>query len=102
MMARSIGVYALQEVLTMGTCEIRFPGYDARREVGWIRWELFLHRHVRDVLPTTHPDTVCVVYDGDAEPVAWATTLRLAGFPTPIFAATVDREVHDAPSDAAA
>ena len=32
--------------------EMRFPGFDARSNLGPIRWELFLHRDVRDVVPT--------------------------------------------------
>lgn len=69
----------------MSKCTIRFPGYDAGSNRGLIRWELFLHRDVRDVLRTARDDTLCVVYRGNADPTAWAATLNQAGFPTPYF-----------------
>ena len=51
----------------MKNCKMRVPGYDARAQRGWIRWELFLHDEVRDVLPTPRDDTLCVVYRGEPE-----------------------------------
>ncbi|HWF51859.1 MAG TPA: hypothetical protein VG294_14565 [Solirubrobacteraceae bacterium] len=62
-----------------------FSDYDARSHRGEIRWELFLHREVKDVLITPHDDTLCVVYSGDPDPIEWAATLNQAGFPTPQF-----------------
>ncbi len=69
----------------MSNCEMRFLGYDARSHRGWIRWELFLHRDVRDVLLTSRDDTLCVVYRGDPDPLGWAATLKEAGFPASRF-----------------
>ena len=75
----------------MQTCEMRFPGYDARAQRGLIRWELFLHPEVRDVLLTAREDTLCVVYRGDPQPGAWSATLVDAGFPQPAFGAADPR-----------
>jgi hypothetical protein len=69
----------------MSSCEMSFSDYDARFHRGEIRWELFLHREVKDVLLTPHADTLCVVYSGDPDPIGWAATLNQAGFPTPQF-----------------
>jgi hypothetical protein len=69
----------------MSSCEMSFPDYDARSNRGEIRWELFLHREVKDVLLTPHDDTLWVVYSGDPDPIEWAATLNQAGFPTPQF-----------------
>lgn len=69
----------------MNTCEMRFPGFDAASERGPIRWSLFLHHEVRDVLLTPRADTLAVVYRGPARPEAWAATLREDGFPEPVF-----------------
>jgi hypothetical protein len=71
--------------LTVNSCDIRFPGFDARSARGPIRWELFLDRDVRDVLVTQRPDTLRIVYRGDPDPVTWAAALRSAGFPEPVF-----------------
>jgi hypothetical protein len=68
---------------------MRFPHYDARTNRGQIRWELFLHQEVRDVLFTSRQDTLSVVFRGPMNPAAWATTLTEAGFPVPVFAAAV-------------
>src|SRR6202012_5499094 len=54
--------------LTMKSCKMRVPGYDARAQRGWIRWELFVHDEVRDVLPTPRDDILCVVYRGEPDP----------------------------------
>lgn len=63
--------------------ELRFPGFDAGGERDWIRWELFLHHEVRDVLRTRWSDTLLVLHRGTANPEAWSATLRAAGFPAP-------------------
>ena len=68
----------------MDSCLMRFPDYDARSNRGLIRWELFLHPEVRDVLLTSRRDTLCVVYRGAMDPTRWAATLSRAGFPTPV------------------
>jgi hypothetical protein len=78
-----------------------FPGYDARSHLGLIRWELFLHWEVRDVLPTASADTLCVVYRGEPDPIGWATTLNAAGFPTPRFGGGRGGVIRDS-GDAAA
>jgi hypothetical protein len=68
----------------VNTCELRFPaGYDAADRRGLIRWQLFLHRDVRDVLPTSRPDTLRVLHRGDADLPAWTASLAEEGFPAP-------------------
>jgi hypothetical protein len=69
----------------VNTCELRFPGFDAGSERGAIRWKLFVHRDVRDVLLTPRRDTLRVVHRGSASPAAWLATLREAGFPQAVF-----------------
>lgn len=69
----------------MNSCEMRFPDYDARTTRGLIRWELFLHPEVRDVVPTSRGDTLCVVFRGSMNPAGWSKTLTDAGFPAPVF-----------------
>ena len=71
----------------MNSCELQFPDYDARSNRGMIRWELFLHSEVRDVIPTALEDTLRVVFRGSANHAAWSKTLTEAGFPAPIFGA---------------
>lgn len=72
----------------MNTCELRFPGYDAASRRGAIRWELFVHPDVRDVLLTPRRDTLQVLHRDDADPRAWSATLRAASFPTPQYGAS--------------
>jgi hypothetical protein len=86
----------------MKNCEMHIAGYDARSNVGRIRWELFLHDEVRDVLPTPHDDTLCVVYRGEPDPDGWTATLTAAGFPTPRFEETTGAANIDEPDSAAA
>ena len=86
----------------MRTYEMRLPGFDARGNRGLIRWELFLHPDVREVLLTPREDTLCVVFQGQPDPARWADTLTAAGFPEPLFEdATGDLPV-EGPRDAAA
>jgi hypothetical protein len=86
----------------VNTCEMRFPGFDAARERGPIRWELFLHRDVRDVLLTARPDTLEVLYRGAADPAAWSATLREAGFPAAVFGTAGEPSAAADPPDTAA
>ena len=86
----------------MSNCEMRFQGYDARSNRGLIRWELFLHREVVDVLLTSRGDTLCVVYHGEPDPARWRTTLKDAGFPTPRFVMAVEDTTSEARPDCAA
>jgi hypothetical protein len=72
----------------MSSCEMRFLDYDARTNRGVIRWELFLHPEVREVLLTPREDTLCVVFRGRMNPTQWTATLTDAGFPTPAFGST--------------
>jgi hypothetical protein len=82
---------------------MRFPGYDARSNRGRIRWELFLHPEVRDVLLTPRADTLCVVYQGELNRLSWAATLTEAGLPMPSFGDPVVGVVSaDESGDAAA
>ncbi len=69
----------------MNSCEIWFSSYDARSQRGLIRWELFLHHEIKDVLITSRENTLLVVYEGEPDHPSWAATLRAAGFPTPTF-----------------
>jgi hypothetical protein len=82
--------------------DMRFPGFDARTNRGLIRWELFLHRDVRDVLLTTHEDTLQVVFRGEPDPTGWSQTLVEAGFPAPHLESPTGDAVADGPRDAAA
>jgi hypothetical protein len=86
----------------MKNCEMRIPGYDARSNRGWIRWELFLHDEVRDVLPTLRYDTLCVVYRDEPDRDGWAATLTAAGFPMPRFEERTGEVNVDEPDGAAA
>jgi hypothetical protein len=86
----------------MKNCEMRIRGYDAVANLGWIRWELFLHSEVRDVLPTPRDDTLSVVYRGDPDPDGWTATLTAAGFPTPSFEETAGGANAGEPDSAAA
>lgn len=65
----------------MNTCDLRVSGVDVASDRRAIRWELFVHRDVRDVLRTPRADTLRVVHRGRATPDAWAATLREAGYP---------------------
>lgn len=86
----------------MKSCAMHLPGYNARSNQGWIRWELFLHDEVRDVLPTPREDTLCVVYRGEPDREGWAATLTAAGYPTPSFEETTREANIDEPDSAAA
>jgi hypothetical protein len=86
----------------MHTCEMRFPGFDARGNRGLIRWELFLHPDIRDVLPTPREDTLCVVFRGEPDLGRWADTLTTAGFPHPLFDDAMGDPLVDGLGDAAA
>lgn len=68
----------------MNASELCFPGHDAARMRGPMRWELFQHRHVRDVRLTSDADTLRIIHQGPARPADWATTLTDAGFPAPV------------------
>lgn len=74
----------------MFVCDLRFPGYDAAARRTEIRWALFLHPGVRDVLATSRADTLCLVFRGEADFAGWTATLVDAGFPPPSPA--LDRE----------
>lgn len=84
----------------MNSCEICFPGFDARASRGMLRWELFLDWDVRDVLETAHADTLQVVFCGDPDPAAWRAHLTAAGFPEPIIGQPADAEIETGPAAA--
>ena len=86
----------------MRTYEMQFPGFDARSNRGLIRWELFLHADVRDVLPTPRGDTLMVVFRGEPDPSGWAKTLERAGLPVPRKADEAPERIAPPPHDAAA
>ena len=48
-------------------------------DVRLLRWELFVFRDVRDVLPGTRRGTVVVIHTGVAQCDAWLAELRDAG-----------------------
>ncbi len=48
-------------------------------DVRLVRWELFLFRDVRDVLPGSRDGTVVVIHTGAARPEAWLRELHEAG-----------------------
>jgi hypothetical protein len=86
----------------MHTYELQFPGFDARSNLGEIRWELFLYPDVRQVQSTSREDTLLVVSRSEPNPRAWAKTLADAGLPVPrIHDASLDRS-SSFPDDAAA
>lgn len=85
----------------MSIHEMRFPDFDARSNRGKIRWELFVHRDVRDVLLTPCDDTLLVVFRGQPDVESWTHTLIEAGFPRPRLDATGGDEIVG-PRDAAA
>ncbi|MEA2427776.1 MAG: hypothetical protein QOF37_1404 [Thermoleophilaceae bacterium] len=58
--------------------ELRVPGGGAMVEA--VRWELFIHPDVRDVLATDRPDVVLVIHRGEPQPSRWLETLRSAGY----------------------
>jgi hypothetical protein len=86
----------------VSTCDMRFPGFDARSNRGSIRWELFLHPDVRDVLLTKREDTLTVIFRGEPDLEGWAQTLTDGGFPTPHFETAPGDAVLDDRHDAAA
>jgi hypothetical protein len=86
----------------MKNCEMRIPGYDARAYRGLIRWELFLHDEVRDVLATPRDDSLRIVFRGEPDPDGWTATLTAAGFPAPRFEETTGEAKTDEPDSTAA
>jgi len=52
---------------------------DATPDPRLVRWELFLFRDVRDVLPGCRPGTVLVIHTGPARCDLWLAELREAG-----------------------
>lgn len=65
----------------MNTSDLRFPvSSNAAAHHARIRWELFVHRDVQDVLLTLRRDTLRVVHRGPADHAAWGATLAAAGF----------------------
>lgn len=71
----------------MNASDLCFPAYDAAAQHAQIRWMLFEHHGVHDVLPTLHADTLRIRHRGHAEPARWAETLTAAGFPAPFVRA---------------
>lgn len=77
----------------MHASDLSFPTFPAATHRASIRWALFTHPEIRDVLPTLHADTLRVLHDGPIDATAWGATLIAAGFPAP--------HVGDAPTLAA-
>lgn len=72
----------------MNTSDLRFPpSSNAAAHHAAIRWALFVHRDVQDVLLTLRRDTLRVVHRGPADHAAWSATLSARG-----FAMDVERE----------
>ena len=62
----------------MNLTELTYTGL-AGEDVRRLRWELFIFRDVRDVLPTGRTDTVVVVHRGSARQSEWIDALVAAG-----------------------
>ena len=77
----------------MHASDLSFPTFPAAAHRASIRWALFTHPEIRDVLPTLHGDTLRVLHDGPIDAAGWSATLTAAGFPAP--------RVGDAPTLAA-
>ncbi|MDW5595755.1 hypothetical protein VSS74_15500 [Conexibacter stalactiti] len=67
----------------MQSSDLNFPTFAAAAHHAQIRWALFAHRDVRDVLLTLHSDTLRVLHSGPVDAAAWSATLIAAGFPAP-------------------
>lgn len=67
----------------MQSSDLNFPAFAAAANHAQIRWALFAHRDVRDVLLTPHSDTLRVLHSGPVDAAAWSATLAAAGFPQP-------------------
>ena len=67
----------------MNITEVRFPGFDAAGERGWIRWALFEDHAVVDVQLTAQPDTLRIRHHGTADLQGWTSALVGAGLPAP-------------------
>ena len=77
----------------MNTSELRFPaGFDAGAHRGEIRWQLFLHRDVRDVVPTDRPDTLRVLHHGEPDLAGWTAALAEENFPAPELLVEADAQ----------
>ncbi|ADB50983.1 hypothetical protein [Conexibacter woesei] len=64
----------------MNTSDLRFPpSSNAAAQHARIRWELFIHNDVQDVLLTLRRDTLRVVHHGPADHAGWTATLADAG-----------------------
>lgn len=86
----------------MNSCDLHFPAFNAAAEHARIRWALFAHQEVHDVLPTLHADTLRVRHRGAADAAAWTATLTELGFPAPqVKAAPVRPPARAAAADAA-
>lgn len=77
----------------MHASDLSFPTFPAAAHHASIRWALFVHPEIRDVLPTLHADTLRVLHDGPIAADAWGATLVAAGYPVP--------RIGDAPTLAA-
>jgi hypothetical protein len=51
----------------------------ARHDVRLVRWELFVIHDVRDVLPSSRPETIVVAHRGPAREDEWLAVLAAAG-----------------------
>ncbi|HST39102.1 MAG TPA: hypothetical protein VLK58_06325 [Conexibacter sp.] len=67
----------------MQSSDLEFPAFAAAANHAQIRWALFAHPDVRDVLLTLHSDTLRVLHSGPVDADAWSATLTAAGFPPP-------------------
>lgn len=86
----------------MNSCDLHFPACNVAAEHARIRWALFVHPEIHDVLPTLHADTLRVRYRGTADIAAWCATLTGLGLPMPRVTASPTRPpVLQAAADAA-
>lgn len=59
---------------------IRIRGLRDEPTLWAVRWQLFIHHEISDVVRGVQPETVAVLYRDEADPEAWIATLREAGY----------------------
>jgi hypothetical protein len=85
--------------MTMQICELEVPGLRAATSLG--RARAVLRRRfpgVTDVLATTRPGTLLLVYEGDEELERWAATLEVVRRSRPVPAAPLAHRRLGAPA----
>jgi hypothetical protein len=85
--------------MTMQLCELEVPGLRVATSLGRARSAL-LRRFpgVTDVLATTRPGTLLLVYEGDEELEQWAVALEAVRRSRPVLAAPVAHRLMGEPA----